>query len=93
MQKPSTLISPEAGAIVDELDIVHLIRLKHVLPNTLFTICLTDFSSFVMREDSSIIDTQTYQEWDSITAFYSETGYTPETTIDAWRGEVVNPDL
>ena len=93
MPEPLTLVSPEAGAIVDELDIAHPIRLKHVLPNTLFTICLTDFTSFVMREDASIIDIQTYQEWDSIAAFYSETGYTPETTIDAWRGEVVNPDL
>jgi hypothetical protein len=75
------------------MDIMQPVCLKHVLPDTLFTISLTDFSSFMMRKDFSVIDTQTYQEWNSLTAFYKDTGYTPETTIDAWMGEVVNPDL
>jgi hypothetical protein len=28
----------------------------------------------------------------SIEEFYEETGYTPDTTIDAWKGEVFNPN-
>ena len=86
------LVSSECGTLVDEVDINLPIRLKHVLPSTLFTISLTDFSSYVMRHDHSIIDTQTYKEWVSIEEFYEETGYTPDTTIDAWKGEVFNPN-
>jgi hypothetical protein len=93
MQRQSRkLISSEHGTIVDEADINYPIRLKHILPSTLFTISLTDVSSYAMRQDRSIIDTQTYKEWVSIEEFYEETGYTSDTTIDAWKGEVINPD-
>lgn len=91
--QPHKLISPEGGIYSDELDSVLRVRLKHILPNTFFTISLADSSSFVLRSDRSVIDVRTYREWTSLEAFCAETGYTLEATIDAWRGEVINPDM
>lgn len=87
------LKSSETGTMVDEAEIVLPVRLRHVLPNTLFTVCLASLDSYVMRNDSSIIEMQTFKEWASLEEFCDETGYTLETTIDAWKGEIINPDL
>ena len=92
MQRPFKLISPESGMMADETDTVLPVKLKHVLPNTLFSIDLTDSTSYIMRSDGSIIDTQEFREWYSLEQFCQETGYTEESTLDAWRGEVINPD-
>ena len=92
MQQPPKLISPEAGMMADEADTALPVRLKHVLPNTLFSIDLLDLTSYIMRSDGSIIDTQEFREWYSLEQFCQETGYTEESTLDAWKGEVINPD-
>lgn len=92
MEQRSTLISPETGMMADEADTVLPVRLRHVLPNTLFSIDLTDSISYILRSDGSIIDTQEFREWYSLEQFCRETGYTEESTLDAWKGEVINPD-
>lgn len=86
------ITSSPGGILTDEMDSVQPVCLKHVLPSTLFTISLTDGNSFVMRTDGSIIDTQSFQEWETLAQFCEEMGYSPESSLDAWHGEVVNPD-
>ncbi|MBD2019292.1 hypothetical protein H6F43_03730 [Leptolyngbya sp. FACHB-36] len=93
MLQSHTLISPASGVLADEIDTWEPIRLKHILPNTLFTISLTDFTAYVLRDDRSVMDTQSFQEWASIEEFCEEVGYTLETTLDAWCGTVLNPDI
>lgn len=93
MPQPSTLVSPATGILTDEVDTRMPICLKHILPNTQFTISLTDYTAYVLRGDSSVLDTQTFQEWTSLENFCEEAGYRLETTIDAWCGTVINPDI
>jgi len=92
MQQSFKLTSPETGMMADEADTTLPIKLKHVLPNTLFSIDLSDSTSYVMRSDGSIFDTQELRQWHSLEQFCWETGYTEESTLDAWHGEVINPD-
>jgi hypothetical protein len=92
-QISTKLTSPDRGIYADEVDTKLPVQLKHVLPGTLFTISLSELSSFVLEANHSIFDVQTGQEWSSLEAFCAETCYNLETTIDAWYGEVINPDL
>lgn len=67
------------------------IKLKHIQPDTLFTISLVDMESYIMRCNNSILELQTFREWDSIDALCREKGYSLETVIDAWEENISTP--
>lgn len=92
MQQFYKLTSSLDECIPDNTNVLSPVRLRHVLPNTLFTICLTDIELFMMQSDGSIVNLQQLQTWISLERFCEETGYNLDTTLDAWKGEVINPD-